>query len=68
MIAPIVISAVVILYLVFYFIVLFSIIRSPFLKIALGIVPPVIGGEMIAVLIERIREIKGGEEDDLSQY
>ena len=33
-----------------------------------GVIPALLAATMIGVCIERIKEIKGGEEDDLSQY
>jgi hypothetical protein len=38
------------------------------LKFLLGIIPLVLSAVMIYVCVQRINEIKGGEEDDLSQY
>ena len=61
MIAPIVITVIVVLYYLLYFLPLI-------LKILFGIIPLLLGGVMIYVCVERIREIKGGEEDDLSKY
>ncbi|MBQ8246838.1 MAG: hypothetical protein IJZ42_06870 [Lachnospiraceae bacterium] len=37
-------------------------------KYVLGIVPLLFGSVMIKVCVERIKEIKEGEEDDLSKY
>jgi hypothetical protein len=34
----------------------------------LGIIPAIFSGIMIYVLIERIKEIRSGEEDDLGKY
>ena len=59
--------AVVIYYAIFFFIVMDEI-ENPVAKVLLGIVPAVLAIVMIAVCIQRIKEIKGGEEDDLSQY
>ena len=38
------------------------------LKIFMMVVPLVLAAVMLGVLINRIKEIQGGEEDDLSQY
>ena len=38
------------------------------LKVVLAVIPAVLGGAMIYVCMERIKEIDGGEEDDLSKY
>ncbi|MBO4931649.1 MAG: hypothetical protein J6N32_04305 [Clostridia bacterium] len=67
MIAPIVITVIMILYYVVYFGFLISMLDGVW-KYLLGIIPLALAILMIAVCIERIREIKKGEEDDLSQY
>ena len=38
------------------------------LKVLLAVIPVILGATMIGVCIQRINEIKGGEEDDLSKY
>ena len=65
--APIIVSILVILYYVVYFGVLISLLDGVF-KYALGIIPIIFSIVMIKVCIERINEIKGGEEDDISKY
>ena len=67
MIAPIVVTLLMILYYVAYFGLLISILEGVW-KYLFGIVPLLFSGLMIYVCIERISEIKKGEEDDLSQY
>jgi len=67
MIAPIIITVVVILYYIAYFGVLISLLDG-FWKYVSGIIPLVFSGIMIYVCIERINEIKKGEEDDISKY
>ena len=67
MIAPIVVTVLMILYYVLYFGFLISVVEGMW-KYALGLFPILFSGVMIWVCIERIREIKKGEEDDLSQY
>ena len=67
MTAPIIVTVLMILYYAAYFGFLFSVLDGV-LKYLLGIVPLVLTILMIAVCIERIREIKKGEEDDLSKY
>ena len=67
MIASIVITILVVLYYITYFAFIISLVGGIF-KILLGIIPIVISGVMIYVCVERIKEIEGGEEDDLSQY
>ena len=68
MIAPIVVTVLILIYFVFYFGFIISLLESPVLKWVIGIVPALLGAAMIGVCVQRIREIKGGEEDDLSQY
>ena len=67
MIAPVVISVLVILYYVVYFGFLISLLDGIW-KYAFGIFPIVISAVMVKVCIERINEIKKGEEDDISKY
>ena len=67
MVAPIVVTVLMIIYYVVYFGFLITVVDGIF-KILLGIIPLAFAGVMIYVCIERIREIKGGEEDDLSKY
>ena len=67
MIAPIVVTVILILYYVVYFGFLISLLEG-IMKYVLGIIPIVFGVLMVKVCIERVKEIKGGEEDDLSKY
>ena len=67
MVASIVISVIIILYFIVYFGFLISLLDGLW-KYVLGIIPLVFSGVMIYVCMERINEIKKGEEDDLSQY
>ena len=67
MVAPIVITAIFVLYYIAYFGFLISVINGIW-KYALGIIPLALAGVMIYVCIERINEIKKGEEDDISKY
>ena len=67
MIAPILISVIIILYYVLYFGILIALLDGIW-KYVLGIVPLLFGSVMIKVCAERIKEIKEGEEDDLSKY
>ena len=68
MIPPILVTVLMILYFILYFGVLVSLIRSTPFRVLLGICPAFLGAAMIGVCIQRLREIKGGEEDDLGQY
>ena len=67
MIAPIVISVIIILYCVVYFGILIALLDGVW-KWLLGIIPLALSAVMLKVCIERINEIKKGEEDDLSKY
>jgi len=67
MIAPLIITINMILYYITYIGFLISLLDG-FWKYALGIIPLVLSGIMVYVCIERINEIKKGEEDDISKY
>ncbi len=67
MVAPIVISVIVVLYYVAYFGLLITMLDGIW-KYVLGIVPVLLSAVMVKVCIERIKEIKDGEEDDISKY
>ena len=67
MIAPIVVTAIMILYYIFYVVFLWAILDGVW-KYALGILPLAFAAVTVTVCIERIHEIRKGEEDDLSQY
>ena len=66
-IAPIVITILIVLYYILYFtLIIFAV--PGVLKIIFGIVPLLFAGLMIYVCVQRMKEIDGGEEDDLSKY
>ena len=67
MIAPILVTCLMVLYYIVYFGFLITLVDGIW-KYALGILPLAFSIAMIKVCVERIREIKKGEEDDLSQY
>ena len=67
MIAPILVTAIMIAYFIVYFLLLVSMLDGV-MKYIFGIVPLVISAVTVAVCIERIKEIKKGEEDDISKY
>ncbi len=67
MIAPIVVSVIIILYCIVYFGFLISMFDGIW-KYILGIIPLLLSAVMVNVCIERIREIRKGEEDDISKY
>ena len=67
MIAPIVVSVIIILYCIVYFGFLISMFDGIW-KYILGIIPFLLSAVMVNVCIERISEIRKGEEDDISKY
>ena len=67
MTAPIVITIIMILYYVIYFGFLITLLEGIW-KYVLGIIPIIFSVVMVKVCIERINEIKKGEEDDISKY
>ena len=67
MLAPIVVTVIMILYYVVYFSFLISLLNGIW-RYALGIVPLALSAVMIYVCIDRIKEIRTGEEDDIGQY
>ena len=68
MIAPIVVSIIMVLYYVVYFGFIISLISGIIFKLILGIVPLAFSLLTVKVCIDRIKEIKKGEEDDISKY
>lgn len=67
MIAPVVVTVLMVLYYVVYFGVWIALLDGVW-KWLLGGIPLVLSAVMIGVCAERIREIRKGEEDDLGQY
>ena len=67
MVAPIVVTLLMVLYYAVYFGFLITLVEGIW-KYVLGIIPLLFSAVTIAVCIDRIKEIKRGEEDDLSQY
>ena len=61
------ISVIVVLYYAAYFGLLITMLDGIW-KYVLGIVPILLSSVMFKVCIERIKEIKDGEEDDISKY
>ncbi len=68
MIAPIVVTVLLVLYYTFYFGFIISMLETTIGKLLLGIIPMALAGVTIGVCIQRIHEIQDGEEDDLDQY
>ena len=68
LVAPVVVTALMVLYYALYFGLIIAAIPQMWAKVALGIIPPVLSAVMIGVCVQRIREIRSGEEDDLGKY
>ena len=66
-IAPVIVTLIMVIYYAVYFGFLASLLEGIW-KYVLGIFPRVFSVVTVAVCIERINEIKEGEEDDLSKY
>ena len=64
---PIVVTVIIVLYYAIYFGFLITLLDGIW-KYALGIIPIIFSIIMVKVCIERINEIKKGEEDDISKY
>ncbi len=67
MVAPIVVTVVMVLYYIVYFGFLITLLGGVW-KWILGIFPLAFTAVTVKVCIERINEIKKGEEDDISKY
>ena len=69
MIAPIIITVIFLLYYVGFTLLCIFLPETPLLfKILVGVLPLGFGGVIIYSLVTRIKEIRSGEEDDLSKY
>lgn len=69
MIAPIIITIILLLYYLGFACLCFFIEGMPvWCKLVMGIVPLILAAVCIFVLAERIKEIRSGEEDDLGKY
>ncbi len=69
MIAPVIIVSILVAYYLGFAAVVMLVSGIPLMiKLLFGIVPLLIAGVAIYVLIERVKEIRSGEEDDLSNY
>ncbi len=67
-IAPLIITVILIAYIIVYFGLLIFLIDNMVLRLLLGLIPIAFSAIMIYVCIERIKEIRSGEEDDISKY
>ena len=68
MIAPIVITVFFLLYLAIYLVLVFSSVGLSPIILLLAIPLVMLGVGLVKVLVSRIKEIRSGEEDDLSNY
>lgn len=65
--APIIVTILFVLYYIVYFGIIMTYL-SGIVKLLFGVIPALLSGVMIYVCVQRMKEIEGGEEDDLSQY
>ena len=68
LIAPIVITALLVLYLIAFVVLAFLFSIPLWAKLLGGLIPLALIGVSVFVLVERIKEVRSGEEDELSQY
>lgn len=68
MVAPIIVTVLLVLYYIGIIVLCMKMPMAGWEKFLLIAVPLLISVTLIAVLVGRIKEIKGGEEDDLSKY
>ena len=69
MVAPIIITVIFVVLFVAYAVMYFTFDELPLIiKLGFGGILIALAIAMVHVLVTRIREIKGGEEDDLSNY
>ena len=68
LIAPVVITAILAVYLIAYALIWSRIPVLLWIRILGAVIPFTLIGVCVFVLIERIKEIRSGEEDDLGNY
>ena len=68
LVAPIVVTILMVLLVIGYLILWLDILKPLWVKIASVAVCLALIGVNIGVLVERVKELKKGEEDDLSKY
>ena len=66
-IAPIIVTVILLLYFILYFGFLIAVLPSVW-KYVLLLFPIAFAGVLVYVCIQRIKEIRSGDEDDLSKY
>ncbi|MFZ2257639.1 MAG: hypothetical protein WAV55_05815 [Clostridiaceae bacterium] len=67
-IAPVIITVLLGIYLIIYAVALMEMLPQVWMKFLAGLIPLAFLGASIYNLYERIKEIRSGEEDDLSKY
>ena len=69
MVAPIIITVILVLYYLGFVVACVVIPEIPtIVKVIFGVIPVALAAVTINVLLKRIKEIRSGEEDDLSKY
>lgn len=68
MIAPVLITILLIIYDIVYFGFIIAVIPGILLKIICALIPFAVAATAIYVCVQRIEEIRSGEEDDISKY
>ena len=68
MIAPAVITIIFVFYFIGFFAACTMMPITLGLKLFFGLLPLLLAGVIIFVFVERLKEIRSGEEDDLSKY
>jgi len=68
MIAPIIVTVIFVLYFFAYAFGIIYFVPNVLVKVLLGVIPALFGAVMIYVCLQRFKEIRSGEEDDLSKY
>ena len=68
MIAPIIITVIFVLYFFAYAFGIVWAVPNVAAKILFGVIPAAFAAVMIYVCLQRFKEIRSGEEDDLSKY
>ncbi len=67
--APVIITVIILFYYIGIAVLFMKLRNFPvMIRILMTVIPLILSAVMIGVLISRIKEIKEGEEDDLSQY
>ena len=67
MVAPIVVSVLLITYYILYFRLIQTMLDGV-VRYAFGLIPLAMAALMVKVCVERIKEIRSGEEDDIGKY